>query len=462
MIGAVHKSYARGCATHEGNNRAYTLHGVHYLRLENNIAYHVKGHNVFIEDAAETKNIMRGNLIMNTVRSMSLLNTDQSPASFWITHPDNAFIENHAAGSDRYSYWYDLQTHAMGPSANINICSENVRVGEFRDNVAHSNGRYGLRIFHNMVPRKYPCKPVIRDPSRPDDMFWQNPLITANFNGLTSYKNQRAGAIFKTVGDIRLNNFKVADNLMAGIEMSVTEYSWDDMAGAYNALVIGRSANTEESLEKNTPKGIITPRTDNCRVKDARFFNFDWGTEVAAFSSCSHCWHDQATDSGARTIKMSGLEFTNVKKRIHWDTPFKGIYYDVDGSLTGLGPKTWATPYYKHMEQPECTKNLEVYDGVICDSTAQVRRVSFYLGKPVALMGMGFKILRYDDSIVGEMTSDDLVAYHGTRSNFGTILFKEKTNPGNSWTMPLVTGHKYRVHWGITGVDFESMRCEMG
>jgi hypothetical protein len=45
----------------------------------------------------------------------------------------------------------------MGPSANINICSENAQVGEFRDNVAHSNGRYGLRIFHNMVPRKFPC-----------------------------------------------------------------------------------------------------------------------------------------------------------------------------------------------------------------------------------------------------------------------------------------------------------------
>ena len=47
-------------------------------------------------------------------------------------------------------------------------------------------------------------------------------MITANFNGLTSWKNGRAGAIFKTVGDVRFNNFKVADNLMAGIEMSVT------------------------------------------------------------------------------------------------------------------------------------------------------------------------------------------------------------------------------------------------
>ena len=41
----------------------------------------------------------------------------------------------------------------MGSSANINICSKNARVGEFRNSSADSNGRYGLRIFHNVVPR---------------------------------------------------------------------------------------------------------------------------------------------------------------------------------------------------------------------------------------------------------------------------------------------------------------------
>ena len=97
MIGAVHKSYIRGCATHEGHNRAFTIHGTHYLRIDHNV-----------EDAAETKNRITNNLMINTVRSMSLLNTDQTPGSFWITHPDNSFTGNHAAGSDRYGYWYDL------------------------------------------------------------------------------------------------------------------------------------------------------------------------------------------------------------------------------------------------------------------------------------------------------------------------------------------------------------------
>jgi len=111
------------------------------------------GHAVFIEDAVETKNLIVNNLVVDTRASDSLLNTDQTPGSFWITHPDNIFRGNHAAGSDRYGYWFDLQVHSTGPSLDVNICPENSKLGEFRDNVAHSNGRYGLRIFHQLIPR---------------------------------------------------------------------------------------------------------------------------------------------------------------------------------------------------------------------------------------------------------------------------------------------------------------------
>jgi len=152
MIGTVHNSYIKGNAIHHTYNRACTLHGVHYLTIENNVAYETMGHTFFIEDAAETKNLIKNNLAVKTKRSWSLLNTDQTPASFWITHPDNQFIGNHAAGSDRYGFWFDLQTHSTGPSYDPNVCPEYEQLGEFTGNVAHSNGRYGLRIFHRFTP----------------------------------------------------------------------------------------------------------------------------------------------------------------------------------------------------------------------------------------------------------------------------------------------------------------------
>lgn len=163
MIGAVHRSYAIGNSVHEGFNRAFTMHGTHHLRLLDNVVCQVKGHNFFVEDAVEKYNVIRGNLVMGTERSWSLLNTDQTPASFWITHPDNEIDGNAAAGSDRYGYWYDLQDTAMGPSSDVGGCPNNARVGTFINNTAHSNGRYGLRIFHNMIPRRDECSPIIYD-----------------------------------------------------------------------------------------------------------------------------------------------------------------------------------------------------------------------------------------------------------------------------------------------------------
>lgn len=184
LIGTVAKSLVKGNAIHQTYNRAVTIHAVSYFNIVNNVVYNTMGHSIFIEDAIETKNVIDGNLIINTNRSWSLLNSDTTPASFWITNPDNVIINNRAAGSDRYGFWYDLQVNPTGPSWTTTICPENTRLGEFRNNVAHSNGRYGLRIFHKLIPRTRPCDPLVFDNSNPAAVGYPyplNPVIPAIF-----------------------------------------------------------------------------------------------------------------------------------------------------------------------------------------------------------------------------------------------------------------------------------------
>lgn len=45
------------------------------------------------------------------------MNTDMTPAGFWITNPDNHLTGNNVGGSAEYGFWYDLPKHPVGPSA---------------------------------------------------------------------------------------------------------------------------------------------------------------------------------------------------------------------------------------------------------------------------------------------------------------------------------------------------------
>ena len=159
MAGNVPESYVRGIAVHHSFARVLTLHGTHYLLVEKNVGYHVEGHNIFIEDGIETHNVIQDNLLMSSIVSFTLLQSDVTVASIWVTNPNNIVRRNHAAGGDFYGLWYEIKEHPDGPSATADVCPQGLPLGECQDNVAHSNRRFGLRIFHHYA-RKYPCEPT--------------------------------------------------------------------------------------------------------------------------------------------------------------------------------------------------------------------------------------------------------------------------------------------------------------
>src|SRR5690606_2301244 len=135
LVGDAKGQYIKNSAIHDTFNRCVTVHGTHDLRVENNVTYNAVGHCFFIEDGIETGNEFVRNLAIQikchptrecvpvnlaangeiegdrrTLRQISfsrehtLLPSDNTVAAYWITNPDNAFIDNVAAGSDQIGF----------------------------------------------------------------------------------------------------------------------------------------------------------------------------------------------------------------------------------------------------------------------------------------------------------------------------------------------------------------------
>lgn len=124
--------FIENSSVHRSFNRAATLHGTEYVRVKKNAAYDHIGLGMFLEDASERFNKINYNLALLTKRPAlgeEIIPADNSddepqnrtPATYWITHPDNEFIGNLAGGTVGTGFWFAFPrkptwTSAMTPS----------------------------------------------------------------------------------------------------------------------------------------------------------------------------------------------------------------------------------------------------------------------------------------------------------------------------------------------------------
>jgi len=211
-------------------------------------------------------------------------------------------------------------------------------------------------------------------------------------------------------------------------------------------------------------RGVVTTRNDGMLIQDVRFY--DWPAGTVGFMDCSHCEHDAATDTGARTAYVQGVYWspTFQGRKIQYNIPQRGIFRDIDGTLTGqIG---WATYYFPHNDVPECTRDETNFNGLICTDQVQVRRIVFYGYSPNLFDGVSMYIFNCNNKTQGAILSNDQCnTTHNTSSyDFGTqastVFWRPKQNPAKAWAVAFVTGYTYNPYWGPSGIDWDAMNFQ--
>ena len=69
---------------------------------------------------------------------------------------------------------------------------------------------------------------------------------------------------------------------------------------------------------------------------------------------------------------------------------------------------------------------------------------------------MEIRIVPYDDNLWTSETEKQ--AYLDDKTKYGAIIWKKDYE---TWAAAYVTGHKYKVHWGQAGIDWEQVQLRV-
>ena len=281
LIGDGKGQYIRNASIHDTYNRCVTVHGTNNLQVENNVTYNTVGHCFFLEDGIETGNQYIRNLAIQTKCHTSkpcvptnlaapespggtngqqskdvLLPSDNTVASFWITNPDNVYRDNVAAGSDANGFWMSLPEHPNGKfegtEISRNTWPRNMRLREFKGNVAHSNYD-GFMFDRNIATNNTFGVTGNMHISRENPADPRSPTVEQVFEDFTAYKNRNGG--FWGRGEVRtIRNYKSADNAIGYTQASGLG-GGASVGNPYTSRVV-------DSLFVGETENIGNPRTD--------------------------------------------------------------------------------------------------------------------------------------------------------------------------------------------------------
>ncbi|GAQ79268.1 hypothetical protein KFL_000270270 [Klebsormidium nitens] len=250
-------SYARKLAIHDTNQRCIVVHGTHRMLVEDNVAFNTSGHCFMVEDGIETGNNFTHNLGILQRPALRLIppdlgednNTDNSPATFWITNANNSVTHNVGGGAADSGFWYELRPAVRGvskylPGGNTTI-PRFMLLGEFFNNTAHSNGFAGLRTY----PQGF--HPVADDRNYINKRQLTSQVVT--FQRFISYKNRLFGVFMHESDHVLITDSILSDNVVS------VEFNADNYCAVSDTLIVGQTANF------GRPTGCDVSSLTNCQ-----------------------------------------------------------------------------------------------------------------------------------------------------------------------------------------------------
>jgi hypothetical protein len=394
LVGDAGKGqYIKNAAIHDTFNRCVTVHGTNDLRVENNVTYNIVGHCFFMEDGIEhgnafvknlaiqvkchpTRECVPNNLAANgevgdrqAMRRESfsgehtLLPSDNTVSSFWITNPDNSYIDNVSAGSDQTGFWFSLPIHPngafLGSEDSLNTWPRRTPLRAFRGNVAHSNFDGFMIDRHINEDNTFGLASIpLLALADPNDL--ESEVLETHFENLTSYKNRNGGLWGR--GDMYVySNAKFADNAIGMTQAAGDIGSLPFSSRLVDSLVVGETDNignprTPEEIAygRSLPKPSIPDfpirgyeyydyRDD---VVNSTFVNFQ-DNDMRKTGALSFLLFTSAglstgsTSSGAKFINAKPVYFPTFDARFDNDNRGGNAYRtlsfrDLDGSVTGI------------------------------------------------------------------------------------------------------------------------------
>ncbi len=325
MLGDAPASYVRSSSIDHSNQRCIALHATNEVLIDRVVAFDAPGHCFFLEDGVETGNRFTENLGLGTrppAEEDRLLDSEVSPATYWISNPTNTYVGNTAAGAVGQGFWYDLDDEPGAASAAVDLDPSRQPMGVFDGNTAHSNASDGFETGMGLFVDDY----------RPEE--------TARFTNFTGWKNEGFGVWLEH--DVRLDGAVLADNRVGLLARDAT---------VRDAVVVGQTTNAFDRPWQVFGVGLYSARGDVADVDLVNFRPSPDGRDAAAVHFVDRSTRVPSVLADLRFLNAAGLHWWDGGEQDPEVPP--AAVHDTDGSLSGA-PGLLVAPGTA-LDGPDCT-----------------------------------------------------------------------------------------------------------